>query len=72
MLYSTMESAPKSEALRRNLGRSLLAHLQCKGLMFEALCLQHQAHAFIATDECGKQIACLQARAQTSCRPLLG
>lgn len=61
MHYSAMQSAPKSDALRRNLGRSLLAHLVCKSCMFEALSLQHQAEAFIAADECGKQICCLQA-----------
>ena len=61
VLYSGMQSAPKSDALRRNLGRSFLAHLVCKSGLFGALSLQHQAEAFIAADECGKQITCLQA-----------
>lgn len=67
MHYSAMQAAPKSEALRRNLGRSLLAHLVCKGMLFEALAWQHQAEAFIAADECGKQVACLQASPPLDC-----
>ena len=58
--YTKMVMAPLSDALRRNLGRPMEVHLAAKGHMFEALSLRHQADGFIAEDECGKQIACLQ------------
>ena len=38
------------------------AHLTAKAQLFAAIVLRHQAESFIAADECGSQIACLQVR----------
>ena len=38
------------------------AHLAAKAHQFGAIVLRHQAESFIAADECGSQIACLQVK----------
>jgi len=40
--------------------RVMQAHLAAKAHQFGAIVLRHQAESFIAADECGSQIACLQ------------
>lgn len=60
VLYSSAQSAPESDALKRKLGRVMLSHLQCKVSLMEVLSLQHQGDVSIAADECGTQISFLQ------------
>lgn len=60
--YAEVAAAPLSEGLRRSLGKPWAAHIACKAALFDALTRQHQAQVFIADDECGQQIACLQVQ----------
>jgi hypothetical protein len=46
--------------LQRELGKPMAAHLGIKAGLYAAYTLLHQAAVFIADDECGQQIACLQ------------
>ena len=48
--------------LQRELGKPMAAHLGIKAGLYAAYTLLHQAAVFIADDECGQQIACLQVR----------
>ena len=47
------------DRLRQHLG-DMQAHLTAKTHQYAAIVLRHQAESFIAADECGSQIACLQ------------
>jgi hypothetical protein len=49
--------------LQRELGKPMAAHLSIKAGLYASYTLLHQAAVFIADDECGQQIACLQVRA---------
>lgn len=60
--YRDITGMQLSEQLRRELGKPMAAHLSIKGALYRGLTLVHQAEVFIADDECGEQIACLQAR----------
>lgn len=64
--YAQVVAAPLSDSLRRSLGKPWAAHIASKAALFEALTRQHQADVFIADDECGQQIACLQVRVHSS------
>ena len=48
--------------LQRELGKPMAAHLGIKAGLYASYTLLHQAAVFIADDECGQQIACLQVR----------
>ena len=48
------------EGLRRSLGKPWAAHVATKAALYDAVTRQHQAEVFIADDECGRQISCLE------------
>lgn len=58
--YRDITGMQLSDQLRRELGKPMAAHLSIKGALYRGLTLSHQAAVFIADDECGEQIACLQ------------
>lgn len=60
--YQGITSFQLPEQLKRELGKPMAAHLGIKAGLYAAYTLQHQAAVFIADDECGQQIACLQVR----------
>ena len=61
-MYRDITSLQLPDQLRRELGKPMAAHLSIKAGLYAATTLLHQADVFIADDECGQQIACLQVR----------
>lgn len=66
VFYAEVAAAQLPDGLRRSLGKSWAAHVKTKAALFDALTRQHQAEVFIADDECGSQIACLEVRGRRS------
>lgn len=64
--YQGIAGLQLPDQLKRELGKPMAAHLGIKAGLYAAYTLQHQAAVFIADDECGQQIACLQVQSVTS------
>ena len=61
-MYDDVAGTPLPDPLRRALGKPWAAHIGVKAGLYGALTRLHQADVFIADDECGEQISCLQVR----------
>jgi hypothetical protein len=59
-MYEDVAGTPLPDPLRRALGKPWAAHIRVKADLYGALTRLHQADVFIADDECGEQISCLQ------------
>ena len=76
-MYEDVAGTPLPDPLRRALGKPWAAHIRVKADLYGALTRLHQADVFIADDECGEQISCLQVQLsrasviQLRFRPLL-
>ena len=68
-MYDDVAGTPLPDPLRRALGKPWAAHIGVKAGLYGALTRLHQADVFIADDECGEQISCLQVSIRLDCHP---